>query len=189
MRKPEGKRLLHELITAPGEGGGIFVTNLPVDGDLAYESLVESRRDVIMVQLTGSPDGANATSTTPSNCAVGAPHVTGDPKSVPVNHVLPVWDVAAGLNIALAIVAADSRRARSGEGQLIRLALSDVAMSMASTLGYIAEAEVNATDRQPDGNFLYGAYGDSFETADGRHVMVGRNQPPPMGSTGASHRR
>jgi 2-methylfumaryl-CoA isomerase len=83
-----------------------------------------------------------------------------------------MWDIAAGLSIALAVLAAERRRRDTGDGQLIRLALSDVAMATASALGYIAEAEVNHTDRQPDGNFLYGAYGDAFATADGRHVMV-----------------
>ena len=171
VRKPEGKRLLHELITAPGDGAGIFITNLPVDGELAYEALAKTRPDLIMVQLAGSPDGANALDYT-VNCAVGFPLVTGDARSVPVNHVIPMWDMAAGLSIALAVLAADRRRRDTGEGQLIRLALSDVAMAMASNLGYIAEAEVNDTDRQPDGNFLFGAYGDAFHTADGRHVMV-----------------
>ncbi len=171
VRKPEGKRLLHELITAPGDGGGIFITNLPVDGELAYEALAKRRRDLIMVQLIGSPDGANALDYT-VNCAVGFPLVTGDARSVPVNHVIPMWDIAAGLSIALAVLAADRHRRDTGEGQLIRLALSDVAMAMASNLGYIAEADVNKTDRQPDGNFLYGAYGDSFATGDGRHVMA-----------------
>ena len=171
MRKPEGKRLLHDLVTAPGDGAGIFVTNLPVDGELAYEALAKTRPDLIMVQLTGSPDGANALDYT-VNCAVGFPLATGDARSVPVNHVAPMWDIAAGLTIALAVLAADRHRRESGEGQLIRLALSDVAMAMASNLGYIAEAQVNNADRQPDGNFLYGAYGDSFVTADGRHVMA-----------------
>jgi 2-methylfumaryl-CoA isomerase len=171
VRRPEGRRLLQQLITSPGEGAGIFVTNLAVDGELAYEALAEVRPDLIMVQLTGSPDGANALDYT-VNCSVGFPLVTGDARSVPVNHLLPVWDVAAGLNIALAVLAADRRRRETGAGQLIRLALSDVAMATASNLGYIAEAEVNGTDRQPDGNFVYGAYGDAFATADGRYVMV-----------------
>ena len=171
VRRPEGKRLLRDLITAPGDGAGIFVTNLPVDGELTYEALAAVRPDLIMVQLIGSPDGANALDYT-VNCAVGFPLITGDPRSVPVNHVIPVWDVAAGLNIALAVVAAERRRRDTGAGQLVRLALSDVAMAAASNLGYIAEAEVNRADRQPDGNLLYGAYGDSFATADGRHVMV-----------------
>ena len=171
VRSPEGRRLLHELITAPGAGAGIFVTNLAVDGELAYEALSKSRPDLIMVQLSGSPDGANAVDYT-VNCAVGFPLITGDPRSAPVNHVVPMWDIVAGMNIALAVVAADRRRRDTGVGQFIRLALSDVAMGIASNLGYIADAEVNGTDRQADGNFVYGAYGDAFATADGRHVMV-----------------
>jgi 2-methylfumaryl-CoA isomerase len=103
---------------------------------------------------------------------VGFPSITGDASSAPVNHVLPTWDALAGVTIALAILAADRHRRQTGEGQLIRLALSDVAMSTVSNLGYLAEAEVNAIDRQPDGNFVYGAYGDSFATADRRHVMI-----------------
>src|SRR5438128_605240 len=51
VRSAEGTRLLRDLITAPGEGGGIFVTNLPVSGELAYEALAKIRNDVIMVQL------------------------------------------------------------------------------------------------------------------------------------------
>ena len=171
VRNPEGRRLLHELITAPGAGAGIFITNLAVDGELAYEALSKSRPDLIMVQLSGSPDGANAVDYT-VNCAVGFPLITGDPRSLPVNHVVPMWDIVAGMNIALAVVAADRKRRDTGVGQFIRLALSDVAMAMASNLGYIAEAEVNGADRQADGNFVYGAYGDAFATADGRHVMV-----------------
>ncbi|HEX2828805.1 MAG TPA: CoA transferase [Burkholderiales bacterium] len=171
VRNPEGKRLVRDLVTAAGEGGGIFLTNLPVDGELSYASLKAVRPDVIMVQLVGSPDGANALDYT-VNSVAGFPLVTGDARSVPVNHVVPMWDVAAGLNIALAVLAAERWRRETGEGQFIRLALSDVAMATVSNLGYIAEVEVNDADRQPDGNFLYGAYGDAFETADGRHVMV-----------------
>ena len=171
VRNPEGRRLLHELITAPGAGAGIFITNLAVDGELAYEALSKSRPDLIMVQLSGSPDGANAVDYT-VNCAVGFPLMTGDGRASPVNHVVPVWDIVAGMNIALAVVAAERRRRDTGAGQFIRLALSDVAMAIASNLGYVAEAEVNGSDRRADGNFVYGAYGDAFATADSRHVMV-----------------
>jgi 2-methylfumaryl-CoA isomerase len=103
---------------------------------------------------------------------VGFPLITGEPRAVPVNHVAPMWDVSAGLTIAIAVLAAERRRRETGEGQHINLALSDIAMSTVSSLGYIAEVEVNDTERQPDGNFLYGAYGDAFATSDGRHAMV-----------------
>jgi 2-methylfumaryl-CoA isomerase len=38
LAKPEGRELA--IITAPGERGGLFVTNYPVDGFLAHEALV-----------------------------------------------------------------------------------------------------------------------------------------------------
>ena len=171
VRNPQGRKLLQDLITAPGDGCGIFVTNLSVDGELAYEALKERRRDVIMVQLIGSSDGANALDYT-VNCAAGFPSVTGDGRAGPVNHVLPAWDLVAGLTLATGILAAERHRRETGEGQFVRLALSDVAFAAASNLGYLAEVEVNDADRKADGNFLYGAYGDAFDTADGRRVMV-----------------
>ena len=169
-RNPEGRRLLQSLITAPGDAAGIFVTNLGVDGELGYEALAAIRPDVIMVQLTGSPDGANAVDYT-VNCAAGFPLVTGDGRQ-PVNHVLPAWDLIAGMTIATAVLAAERHRRLTGRGQMVRLTLADVAFASVSTLGYLADVEVNGNQRRADGNFLYGAYGDAFATADGRHAMV-----------------
>jgi 2-methylfumaryl-CoA isomerase len=169
-RHPEGKQLMQSLITAPGESAGIFLTNLGVDGDLGYEALRALRPDLIMVQLTGSPDGANAVDYT-VNCAAGFPLITGD-GARPTNHTLPAWDMLAGMTLATAILAAERHRRLTGQGQLVRLTLADVAFSTAATLGYVADVEVNASRRVADGNFLYGAYGDAFATCDGRHVMV-----------------
>jgi 2-methylfumaryl-CoA isomerase len=169
-RAPAGRRLLQDLIAAPGEGGGIFVTNLGVDGDLGYEALRARRPDVIMVQLVGSSDGANAVDYT-VNCAAGFPVVTGDGRT-PVNHVLPAWDLLAGMTLATAVLAADRHRRLTGEGQRVQLALSDVAFAATASLGYVADVEVNGGARRADGNFLYGAYGDAFRTGDDRWAMV-----------------
>ena len=169
-RHPRGRALLQELVCAPGEGGGIFVTNLGIDGELGWDALSARRTDVIRVQLTGSPDGANALDYT-VNCAAGWPMVTGDGRT-PVNHVLPAWDLLAGQTIATAVLAADRQRRRTGRGQRVSLTLADVAFAATANLGYVADVEVNRNRREADGNYLYGAYGDAFETADGRHAMV-----------------
>jgi 2-methylfumaryl-CoA isomerase len=171
VRSPAGARLMAELITAPGENGGIFVTNLPVDGELGYEALARRRPDLIMVQLAGSPDGANALDYT-VNCAVGFPLLTGDGRAGPVNGVMPAWDVVAAMTIATGLLAAERHRRLTGAGQFVKLALSDVAMATTANLAYIADAQVNGGERRADGNFLYGAYGDSFATADDRYLMV-----------------
>lgn len=169
-RAPRGRRLIQDLVAAPGDGGGIFVTNLGVDGDLDYDALRARRADLIMVRLTGSSDGTNAVDYT-VNCAAGLPWVTGDGRA-PVNHVLPAWDLLAGMTVATAVLAAERHRRTTGQGQLVTLALSDVAFASVASLGLLADVEVNGASRPADGNFLYGAYGDAFRTADARWAMV-----------------
>ncbi len=174
-RTPEGQELIAALITAPGEGGGIFLTNFPAGGRMSYEKLSQRRRDLIMLNLLGNPDGSSAVDYT-VNCAIGIPFATGPThghKPVnPVNHVLPAWDAITGVTAALGIVAADRHRRITGEGQFIKIALSDVAMAMVGNLGLIAEAQVNHEDHYSFGNYLYGAYGREFETKDDRYVYV-----------------
>lgn len=174
--KPEGQELLGELIAAPGEGKGIFSTNLRADkGWMSYGELRKRREDLVMVNLLGSSDGASAVDYT-VNCAAGFPFVTGnhhaDGPPRPVNHVLPAWDALAGVNLALAVLAAERYRRLTGEGQLVRLALSDIAFAMTGHLGFIQEAQINQEDRKGYGNYLYGAYGSEFETSEGRWLYI-----------------
>ncbi len=174
-RKPEGRELVRDLICAPGPGNGIFLTNFPARGWMSHEALKQHRDDVILVNLLGNRDGSTAVDYT-VNCAVGFPFVTGAPHGAaavnPVNHVLPAWDAICGVNLALATVAAERHRRLTGQGQEIRLALSDVAIAMAGNLGYIQEVQINHADRRAHGNYLYGSYGCDFETRDGRRIYI-----------------
>jgi len=174
-RDPAGQELIVDLITASGDGNGIFLTNFPASGWLGYETLKKRRQDLIMLNLFGNPDGSTAVDYT-VNCAIGIPFATGPTHGEapvnPVNHVLPAWDAITGVTAALAIVGADRHRRLTGEGQFIKLALSDVAIAMIGNLGYIAEAQVNHQDHYSFGNYLYGAYGRDFETKDRRYVYV-----------------
>lgn len=174
-RTPEGQELIVGLITAAGEGNGIFLTNFPASGWLGYENLKRHRDDVIMMNLFGNPDGSSAVDYT-VNCAIGIPFATGPMhghKPInPVNHVLPAWDCITGLTAAMGIVAAERHRRLTGEGQYVKVALSDVAMAMVGNLGLIGEAQVNQEDHMSFGNYLYGAYGREFETSDDRYIYV-----------------
>ena len=175
-RSPEGREIVRNLITAPGDGNGILLTNFPTTrGWMSYDALREHRPDLIMINLLGNPDGTSAVDYT-VNCAAGYPFVTGpggdgNPPR-PVNHVLPAWDLIAGMSLALATLAAERHRRLTGEGQLVRLALSDVAFAMTGHLGYIQEVQINDEDRRAHGNYLYGAYGRDFLCRDGRQVYI-----------------
>ncbi|HET9184572.1 MAG TPA: CoA transferase [Solirubrobacterales bacterium] len=172
LHSEEGRELATALATAPGPEGGMLLTNFPARGWLDYERLRERREDLIMVALTGNPDGTSEVDYT-VNPATGFPWATG-PRNLaePLNSVLPAWDVAMGTLAAVGLLAAERKRSRSGEGQLVRLSLSDVAFAMVGNLGRIAEASLGGRDQVKDGNYLYGAFGHDFETRDGRRVMV-----------------
>jgi 2-methylfumaryl-CoA isomerase len=168
LRSEAGRELATALVTETGR----LLTNFPARGWLAYEHLQERREDLIMVALTGNPDGTSEVDYT-VNPATGFPWATGPRNlSEPLNSVLPAWDVAMGTLAAFGMLAAEHHRSQTGAGQLIRVALSDVAFAMVGNLGRIAEAQLGGVDQRKDGNYLYGAFGHDFETRDGRRVMV-----------------
>ncbi|HEY4099176.1 MAG TPA: CoA transferase [Baekduia sp.] len=168
LRSDAGRELLSELIAKAGN----FLTNFPAHGWLDYATLKARREDLVMVNLTGNRDGTSEVDYT-VNPATGFPLATG-PRNLadPANSVLPAWDVAMGGLSATGLLAADRHRTRTGEGQLVNLALSDVAFAMVGHLGRVAEAQLGGTDQPKDGNYLYGAFGHDFVTRDGRRVMV-----------------
>lgn len=171
IKRPEGRELVCSLVTAPGPGGGVLLTNLGAPW-LAHASLARERSDLITCTIEGNPDGSTAVDYT-VNCATGFPSMTGGGTiSEPVNHVLPAWDVACAYQAAFAIAAALGRRTITGEGAQLRIALSDVAFSTLSHLGTLAEAELLDLDRPSIGNDLYGAFGRDFGTADGERLFV-----------------
>ena len=172
LRSERGQEVLTELITAPGPDGGIVLTNFPLRGWLDYEQLAERRPDLIMVSIVGNHDGSSAVDYT-INPSTGFPWATGPRHlSVPFNHLLPAWDSITGTLAAAGVLAAERHRTRTGKGQLVRIALSDVAFAMVGNLGKIAEAQVLQRERRKDGNYLYGAFGRDFLTSEGRRIMI-----------------
>ena len=170
FRNEAGRELIKNLIAAPGEDNGLFVTNFPAKGWLADQTLRAAREDLIYVNLVGDRHGGNALDYT-VNSKIGLPFLSGDGES-PVNNPFPAWDVLAGQQIAIALLAAERHRRLSGAGQFVQLALADVALATMGHLGYVAEAEVNQEARQPMGNHIFGTFGHDFSCKDGRRVMI-----------------
>jgi 2-methylfumaryl-CoA isomerase len=171
LGRPEGRELAVELASAPGENGGVFVTNYPVGGFLSHEALVAKRGDLITLRVMGWSDGSPAVDYT-INAAVGVPLMTGPIDAAgPVNHVLPAWDLLAGAYGAFAVVSALLRRRETGEGAELRVSLSDVAATSLGHLGQVAEV-ISSGDRPRLGNDLYGAFGRDFVCSDGARIII-----------------
>jgi 2-methylfumaryl-CoA isomerase len=172
LTRPEGRQLAVDLITAPGPDAGLFVTNYPSDGFLSHEALSRHRADLITVRVLGWRDGSPAVDYT-VNAALGMPWITGSERNgpEPVNHVVPAWDLVTGAYAAFALLAAERHRLRTGQGQEVAVALSDVALACLAHTGQVAEA-LTQGDRPRYGNALFGAFGRDFVTADGERVMA-----------------
>ena len=171
LSRPEGRELAARLAAAPGDEGGVFVTNFPVEGFLSYEKLSALRPDLICARVMGWADGGPAVDYT-VNSAVGVPMLNGFPEEPrPVNNVLPAWDLLTGAYAAFALVSALHARQRDGKGREIRIPLSDIAGSTMANLGYLAES-LMGQDRARMGNDLYGAFGRDFLLKDGRRIML-----------------
>lgn len=173
LSQPEGRRLVAELVAGGGEDGGIVVSNSERHTDLGFEALSRRRPDLIHVQLVGRRDGGTAVDYT-VQASSGFPLASGpDDHEGPVNSTVPTWDLAAGLYLASGLLAAERHRSRTGRGRRIRVALEDVALATAGTLGHLAEAQLRPDSaRTPDGNHVYGSFGRDFQSADGERFMV-----------------
>jgi 2-methylfumaryl-CoA isomerase len=172
LGRPEGREIAQRLATAPGEDGGLFVTNFPVEGFLSYEKLSALRPDLICVRVMGWTDGAQGMDYT-INSALGLPLMTGPVGDErPVNHVLAAWDLLTGAYCAFALVSALMARMKGQGGREIRAPLSDIGAATMANLGFVAETLVSGRQRPRMGNDIFGAFGRDFTTKDGEKLML-----------------
>ena len=168
VRSADGQQLIQRLIA----DSGVLITNVAGRQWHSYETLVELRPDLIHVEVSGRADGGTGVDYT-VNAGLGFPLVTGPAGlDVPVNHVLPAWDVACGLYAALAVTAALRHRDATGRGERVSIPLENVALATAGNLSFLTEVMVNGTPRERIGNSIFGQYGQQFSSADGVSFMV-----------------
>jgi len=172
LSSPAGRELAQRLAAAPGEDAGLFVTNFPAEGFLAYETLKALRPDLICVRVMGWADGSQGMDYT-INAALGLPGMTGPADDArPVNHVLAAWDLLTGAYCAFSLVSALLARMRTGEGREVRCPLSDVGAATMANLGFTAETLLAGRQRPRMGNDVFGAFGRDFTTRDGQTLML-----------------
>ncbi|NEW26649.1 CoA transferase [Nocardia cyriacigeorgica] len=171
VRSEQGRELVLALATAPGADAGVVIDNAVGRPWFSYEALAARRADVIKVHIGGQAGGGPAVDYT-VNTEVGVTDLTGPADSrTPVNHVLPAWDLIAGMTATTAVLSALHHRERTGQGAHLQIALADVALAGVANLGWLSEVRERG-DRPRHGNYMYGSFGADFVTADDERVMV-----------------
>jgi CoA:oxalate CoA-transferase len=101
----------------------------------------------------------------------GSMSFTGYPGSPPLRAALPYIDFNTAARAALGALMAYHERQTSGRGQLVDIALFDVAFSIMGTVGCPSEYLLLGEERQQVGNGGFYAYCCSGKADDG-HVMI-----------------
>lgn len=167
-----GRELLIDLLNVKS-GRTTLVTNLPVLQRLGGpEQMRHAAAKLLIVEMMGNFDGTSEVDYTVQP-ATGLPWVNGLPTAnLPLNSPLPAWDLMLGLYGVIAVLDGVHRRERTGRGEHLSVALSDVAFHAVASLGRVAGAELGMDVGERAANDLLGGFGQAFRCADGRHVMV-----------------
>ena len=175
MSKPEGQALIRTLALQ----SDIVVENFKVGGltqyGLDYESLRKLNPKLIYCSITGfgqdGPYAERAGYDLMIQAMTGMMSITGQAEAPPMRVGVAIVDVFTGVYATSAILAALEVRHRTGEGQLIDMALLDVGMAILANqaAGFLNTGKVPL--RQGNSHPSLAPYQD-FETADGAMLLA-----------------
>jgi formyl-CoA transferase len=178
LKAPEAKEVFKKLVAR----ADVVVENFRPDVmprlGLGYPVLAEINKRLVYCGISGfgmtGPDAEKAAYDQIIQGLSGVMDVNGDERLHPLRAGFPICDTVGGLNAAFAILAALYHRERTGEGQMIDVALVDSIMPL---LGWVAaNLLIGGQAPIPMGNDNFtAAPSGSFRTLDG-HVNIAANK-------------
>jgi crotonobetainyl-CoA:carnitine CoA-transferase CaiB-like acyl-CoA transferase len=142
---------------------------------LDYESLKKVNPTIILISISGfgmtGPYAGRPAFDSIAQALCGGMSYTGFPGSPPVKSAVNWVDYSTAIHAALGIMLALYHRAQTGKGQMIDLAMLDVAVAALGVAGVAAEYKLNGTIRQQIGNNSFYNFSNSFQSKDG-WVMI-----------------
>jgi len=170
LKAPEGKEIFHRLAA----NADVVVENFRPDVmprlGLGYPALAAANPRLVYCGISGfgqsGPDADKPAYDQIIQGLSGTMDVNGDERLHPLRAGFPVCDTVGGLNAAFAILAALYHRERTGEGQMIDVALLD---SILPLMGWVAaNLLIGGQAPVPMGNDNFtAAPSGSFATQDG----------------------
>jgi crotonobetainyl-CoA:carnitine CoA-transferase CaiB-like acyl-CoA transferase len=178
LKAPEGKDIFRKLVKTADVVVENFRPDVMTRLGLGYPALAEINPRLVYCGISGfgqtGPDADKPAYDQIIQGLSGAMDVNGDERLHPLRAGFPVCDTVGGLNAAFAILAALYHRERTGEGQMIDVALLDSIMPL---MGWVAaNLLIGGQGPVPMGNDNFtAAPSGSFRTQDG-HVNIAANK-------------
>jgi CoA:oxalate CoA-transferase len=175
LRSEAGVRLLDGLVKKVD----VIIHNYPKGTDesklLDYNRLQKINLAIIVVAVSGfgqtGPYAERLCFDSIAQAMSGAMSFTGYPGSPPLRASVPFVDFNTAARVAFGAMLALYERKTSGLGQLVDIALFDVAFSLTGAMGVPYEYLVSGEVRKQIGNGTFYAYGGSAKAKDG-YVMI-----------------
>lgn len=176
LKAEAGQAVLHRLI----ETADVLIHNVPRAGSrqrlgIDADTVMARNPHIVWVSISGfglsGPDAEKPGYDVIAQAMSGTMGLTGEPEQGPVRFPTPMADITTGLYATIAIIGALYERRRSGEGQVVDLALLD---SQITWLANVASAYL-ATGEPPQkrGNTHPNiAPYQPFEAADGWFILA-----------------
>jgi alpha-methylacyl-CoA racemase len=182
LKSPSGVALVHRLVRDADVLVEGFRPGVAERLGIGPDELRADHPRLVYARMTGwgqdGPMSARAGHDIDYAALSGALHTVGragEPPPPPVNYLADFG--GGGAFLAIGVLAALVERDRSGEGQVIDVAMLDGAASLTSFLHGLLAIGAWSTERGT--NLLDGAapYYDTYRCADGRYVAVGALEP------------
>lgn len=176
LKSPEGAALFKRLAQTADVVMENFRPGVMERLGLGYADIRAVRSDIVYCSLTGygstGPLSADPAYDHIVQGMSGMMSMTGTPESGPLRVGLPITDYVAGMQAAMAILAALHRRHATGDGAHIEVSML---ASVLSTLGaYAVDYQATGRQRGLEGNRPFSAspFAGSFPTGDGDLVIT-----------------
>jgi len=178
LKDAEGQAIVRELAA----GADIVVENFRPGTmekwGLGFDRLRERNAGLIMVRLSGYGQ-TGPYKDRPGFGAIGESmggmrYITGYPDRAPVRVGISIGDSLAAMFGVIGALMALHHRGRSGEGQLVDVALYEAVFAMMESM--LPEYGMDGTVRERSGAALPGIVpSNTYPCADGRYVVIGAN--------------
>jgi formyl-CoA transferase len=178
LKEDEGKEIFRKLVATADVVVENFRPGVMTRLGVGYAELAEINPRLVYCAISGfgqtGPDAKKPAYDQIIQGLSGAMDINGDERLHPLRAGFPVCDTVGGLNAAFAILAALYHRERTGEGQMIDVALLDSIMPL---MGWVAaNLLIGGKSPVPMGNDNFtAAPSGTFATKDG-HINIAANK-------------
>jgi CoA:oxalate CoA-transferase len=164
-----------EVLRALVQRYDIVIHNIPPKSSRAkkldYEELKKFNSRVIVASVSGygksGPDADRLSFDTTAQAMSGGMWIQGFPGNPPEVSAVRHVDFSSGALLAFSIMAAIYYREQTGRGQMVDIALCDVALSFVQNIGALMLYRIYKEMHQHVGNFGFSAYMDCLEAKNG----------------------